>query len=145
MRWILPLLLCGCLPVDAPVDDDDDDDATAVDDDDFTEPEGPAVWGDAYALLRFRCGCHVDDTEGGLGGFDDPDLAYANLVNVPSTESPLDRVEPGDVEASYLIWKIRGEPFAVGGEGDRMPPTGLAMRDWEIGLLAEWIELGALP
>ncbi len=143
MRWLL-LFLVGCVPIEQ-VTDDDDDDATAIDDDDFTEPEGPATWGDAYALLRFRCGCHINDTEGGLTGFQDPDLAYANLVNVPSTEAPLDIVEPGDVERSYLIWKVRGLPYGVGGEGDRMPPTGLALRDWEIGLLEEWIELGALP
>ncbi len=97
-------------------------------------------------------GCHVkppeDDPaypEGGeaAGGMDlSRRLAYGNIVNKPSNGRPeLDRIEPFDVERSYLIKKLRGDGDIV---GVRMPENGppylsAAMID----MFIRWVKEGA--
>lgn len=66
--------------------------------------------------------------------------AYANTVDVPSTEMPsLVRVRPGEPENSYLYRKIRG----VGITGERMPLGGPYLSDAQIRLVRDWIRRGA--
>lgn len=87
-------------------------------------------------------GCHFPpDPEQGM------DLthgvSYANIVDVPSTEVPsLDRIEPGDPEASYLILKLEDRQAEVGGTGTRMP-TELFLSEPEIEKFKSWILAGA--
>jgi hypothetical protein len=53
--------------------------------------------------------------------------AYAALVNAPSGQSALPCVTPGAPEASYLVYKLRGDAGAVGGSVlTPMPPARLA-------------------
>ncbi len=70
------------------------------------------------------------------------DVAYDQLVNVNSSQIPsLKRVNPGNVEGSYLVHKIEGRPGIV---GRRMPSSGPPfMTDGQILILKRWIELGA--
>lgn len=70
------------------------------------------------------------------------DVAYNNLVDVPSTERPgLKRVQPGDPAGSYLIHKVRGGPNIV---GERMPrTTGPFLTEGQIAIIERWIALGA--
>jgi hypothetical protein len=71
------------------------------------------------------------------------EVSYANLVNVPSIESPLLRVAPGDPDSSYLFHKITAAPGIV---GDRMPPPPeTKLTPGEIESIRKWIELGAKP
>lgn len=64
--------------------------------------------------------CHLPGTElGSLALY--PKAAYANLVEVPSVESPLSGITPGNPEASYLYRKVTGTQIAAGGTGGRMP------------------------
>ena len=70
-------------------------------------------------------------------------VSYANLVNVPSVESSLVRVAPGDPDHSYVIHKITGAPDIV---GDRMPPPPeAALTAGQIEAIRQWIEMGAQP
>ena len=70
-------------------------------------------------------------------------VSYANLVNVPSVESPLVRIAPGDPDSSYLFHKITGAPDIV---GDRMPPPPeAALTEGEIEAIRQWIADGAQP
>jgi hypothetical protein len=67
--------------------------------------------------------------------------AYANIVDVPSTEQPsLDRIEPSDPAASYLWLKVIGDPSISGG---RMPLGGPFLSEELEDLLRGWIEVGA--
>jgi mono/diheme cytochrome c family protein len=68
--------------------------------------------------------------------------AFANLVGVASMEqAEVDRVVPGDPDASYLFRKITG---AVGISGQQMPLSSAPLSDAEIHTIEAWIEQGAL-
>lgn len=69
-----------------------------------------------------------------------PAVAYGNIVNVPSTESPsLDRIKPNEPDNSYLYAKITG----AGITGGRMPLGGPYLTDAQISLVRDWIRRGA--
>ena len=100
---------------------------------------------DVQPIFTANCalsGCHLPpDPQQGM------DLsageAYANTVNVPSMESSLDRIEPGDPEASYLVHKIRGTQSSVGGSGVQMPATGTPLPTATINVIRSWVRAGA--
>jgi hypothetical protein len=70
-----------------------------------------------------------------------PDVAYANLVNVPSrAKSGAILVIPGDPDGSYLVQKLTGAAGIVGG---RMPRTGAPLTEGQILIIKRWIQLGA--
>ena len=67
--------------------------------------------------------------------------AYGDIVDVASVEQPsLDRIEPGDPEASYLYLKVTGDPSISGAQ---MPLTGQPLSQSQIDDLRSWIEDGA--
>lgn len=70
--------------------------------------------------------------------------SYAGLastcINVPSGQSPLDFIEPGDSTASYLMHKIDGTQGSVGGRGGQMAVGSPSEAD----LIRAWIDQGAL-
>lgn len=70
------------------------------------------------------------------------DLAYEQLVNVPSRGKPgAIRVIPGDPENSYLVHKVEGRTDIV---GRRMPQAGPPfLTDGQILILKRWIATGA--
>lgn len=83
--------------------------------------------------------CHAG-AQAPLGLRLDEASSYAMLVNAPSVEVPaLQRVRPGDPDASYLIHKIEGTA-AVGG---RMPLNGPALPSATIAVIRQWIADGA--
>lgn len=66
--------------------------------------------------------------------------AYANIVNVPSSEMPsLMRVSPRNPDDSYLYRKITG----AGITGARMPFGGPPLDEAKIALVRDWIRRGA--
>jgi hypothetical protein len=148
----LALLILASALVGCPSADDDDTAApepTPADDDDDATEEPPLepTWTDVHPELEYRCTCHKTNEggEGGMTGLENADLAYLLLVNQPSEDLPdMDRVEPGDPEASYLWLKVLDTHLAAGGRGDRMPPTGPGLQDRHLDLIREWIERGAL-
>ncbi len=177
VRLLVLLLLPGCavvtdlpmfrefiLPDDDTVADDDSggDDDSAGDDDDDTPAPCDLSWvvvgtdpvsysDDVQPLLTDHCApCH---TEQGLGNlFLSTGLSYSNLVDQPNTLAwgPIDRVEPGSPELSYLVHKLVGcEPTdpVWGYAFTSMPPAfpGVVPLDHEqTSVLWTWITQGAL-
>ena len=100
---------------------------------------------DVQPILTRNCalaGCHG----GGLLGFPldlSAGVAHGQLVDVPSIESPLDRVEPGAPDLSYLVHKLQGTYDSVGGACCRMPQGQAPLPEAEIDLIRGWIEQGA--
>jgi hypothetical protein len=70
------------------------------------------------------------------------DLAYDQIVNVPSARKPgAIRIIPGDPENSYLVQKLEGRPGIV---GLRMPFSGAPfLTDGQMLILKRWIAIGA--
>lgn len=86
--------------------------------------------------------CHMTGAEsGGLNL--EPGISYGQLVGVPSAQSPLNRVEPGEPSNSYLVHKLEGTHLDVGGEGDLMPLGGMPLTADQLRLIRQWIEEGA--
>ena len=71
-----------------------------------------------------------------------PEVAYANLVGVPSVQKPgAVRVIPGDADNSYLVQKLEGHPGIV---GQRMPRTaGPFLTEGQMLIIRRWIDQGA--
>jgi len=87
--------------------------------------------------------CHSDVGRNPSGGLNlRHDVAYANLVGVPSRgKAGSVRVIAGDVEHSYIVDKLLGTTGIV---GERMPRTGGPyLTEGQITIIKRWIETGA--
>lgn len=81
-------------------------------------------------------GCHVT---GGIAPMSlEAGQAYADIVNVPSTEQPPYLiVKPYDADSSYMYLKITGRA------GTRMPLNGTPLDSVDISTIKTWINQGA--
>lgn len=98
---------------------------------------------DVLPIFRTTCVmCHQD--LGAMGGLSltSPSPA-AQLVNVPSSESPLLRIAPGKPELSYLVRKVEATHVAAPGAGLAMPIGQAPLTKTELGTLRRWISQGA--
>ncbi|NIM59636.1 MAG: hypothetical protein GTO16_11950 [Candidatus Aminicenantes bacterium] len=86
-------------------------------------------------------GCHNSTAQEGLNL--SPGLAYANIVNVDSTQDTQQpvrkRVEPGDSANSYLVIKIEGNQTV----GTRMPQGRSPLSSVQIQNIKNWVDRGA--
>jgi hypothetical protein len=88
-----------------------------------------------------KSGCH--DTAAASGGMVlAAGQSYGQIVGHPSQENPaLERVQPGNPEASYLLKKVRGDADI---SGTRMPQDGPPfLTSDQIAGIAGWIRGGA--
>lgn len=88
--------------------------------------------------------CHDSSAQGGLDL--SPNVAYQNLVGVPSQIDPaFDRVEPGDQDLSVLWLKLAEKTFADPNiaPGGGMPASGSAISVDELQGVMDWIRAGA--
>ena len=96
---------------------------------------------DIQPIFLATCACH--QSAAGTGGLSlEPGNSYKNMVNVKSRQSPLLLVAPGDPDQSYLIYKLVGNQFLVGGSGNHMP-TGTSLSPEQLDLIRLWISSGA--
>jgi hypothetical protein len=104
--------------------------------------ENPTYETDIGPLFETTCdGCHLN------GGYAEVNLdlngGKASIVDIPSSVSGMDYVEPGDPEASYLYLKLADRQAEVGGSGSFMP-IGTAFDETTLGNVETWILDGAL-
>lgn len=86
-------------------------------------------------------GCHLNEmTPGGLLDLSEG-KALASLVDVPSGQSSMKRVVPGNPDASYIMCKI--SPDCANRKLERMPKGGLALNPADIEVVRAWIASGA--
>ncbi len=105
----------------------------------------PTLSGDVQPILSNSCafsGCHAG-TSPQQGMNLSAGLMHSNTVNVPSNESGLDRIEPGQPDQSYLVHKIQGTQGTVGGSGVQMPFGGPALSQASIDIIRAWVADGA--
>jgi mono/diheme cytochrome c family protein len=109
---------------------------------DPTDSGGAVTFSDVQPIFEANCsGCHM--ASGSPSGHDWE--GYDTLVNVPSDELPsMDRIEPGDAQASYLFLKVTGTHGDAGGSGEQMPAMGAEPLDQvDIDAIEQWILDGA--
>ncbi len=100
---------------------------------------------DVLPIFTANCavsGCHVAPTppqDMDLGAA----VAFANIVGIPSMQSGLDRIEPGNPDASYLIHKLRGTQIEAGGSGLQMPRNRTPLTSDLINTIIAWTRSGA--
>jgi len=102
-------------------------------------------------VLFERKGCTAEACHGSAvsGGLDlRREAAYASLIDVAATGSPLRRIYPKEPLKSYLFLKVavRTDPSLLGGEtitGSPMPFSGDALTAGQLEALRIWIEAGA--
>lgn len=113
-------------------------------------PRSVSFQRDVVPLFAKHCAyCHMK--EGPHAGLVlEPRFAYVMIVKLPSIQSALKRVAPGDPERSYLLLKMQDRHRAAGGSGGKMPvfpggyPRGvLTAAPADIALVQAWIEAGA--
>jgi hypothetical protein len=86
-------------------------------------------------------GCH-SGAQAPLGLRLDEGASFAMLVGTPSVEVPsLNRVQPGNPDASYLIRKLEGTATV----GARMPLNAPPLPAETIVVIRQWISNGAMP
>lgn len=87
-------------------------------------------------------GCHTGNGDMLPASMDLADTAasYENLVEVASVQEPdLERVTPGDADASYLIHKLEG----TADTGNQMPAFSEPLEQSTIDTIRQWIDEGA--
>lgn len=75
------------------------------------------------------------------------DDAYDDIVGVSSFNASAPFVAPGNVERSYLWFKVTDDiaGCGCGGTGSRMPAIGDPLDDDTLAMIRAWIQQGALP
>ena len=107
------------------------------------EPAGLSWALDVYPVtFANACVCH----ENGAGGLTMTNAAdsYPNLVGFQAYGSGLKRVESGDPDASFLLYKLRATQEKVG-FGKPMPMIGDFLPKEKIDLIEQWILEGTKP
>ncbi len=101
----------------------------------------PSFSTDIQPIFTSNCalsGCHNNTAQEGLILL--PGQAYANIVNVDSTQDPSKkRVQPGDSSNSYLVIKIEGNQTV----GTRMPQGRSPLSSVHIQNIKNWVDRGA--
>jgi hypothetical protein len=69
------------------------------------------------------------------------EVSLDNLIDVEAVQMSKPRVEPNNVENSYIIDKLLGVDIAPGTE--QMPFGGIPLCDAKIEAVTEWIAIGA--
>lgn len=100
-------------------------------------------------IWNAKCGtigtCHINSVIPGGGLNLTSGSSRGNLVNQLSRDfPPLVRVVPNNVDSSYLIDKIEGTQFIVGGGGNQMPQSpGTPLGASQLNVIKAWINAGA--
>jgi cysteine-rich repeat protein len=86
-----------------------------------------------------NCGCHG----GGSGGlmFNDAASFKAATVNVKATKAGMNRITPGKIDESYILYKLHGQQAKVPmGGGSQMPLGGMQLADDQLCLMINWVK-----
>jgi len=94
---------------------------------------------DVLPILTSNCVvCHQGNAPPGSLNLE-PVNAYTDLVNTPSIQSSLVRVDPGMPDKSYLTHKLNGTQNDIGGSGVRMPYGAPPLSQAQIDTISRWI------
>ena len=108
------------------------------------DPPSPSATFTRVQAEVFTPSCALSGCHAGAAPANGMDLsagrAYSQIVGVAAVGSSRARVAPGDVSASYLASKIRGDATIT---GSRMPLGGPYLSSEREQLVLDWIRRGA--
>lgn len=142
-RWAFPALVFAGIAACAGSGEGLDENGRPLQPGGEPAPLGPTIESIQQNVFTPRCAtCHAG-ANAPLGlRLENAQTSYDNLVDVLSTESPpLDRVEPGDPDNSYLIHKLEGTQTV----GNQMPNGQPPLDPETIAVIRQWISDGASP
>ena len=89
-------------------------------------------------------GCHSGNRPAGNMNLSSGS-SFTNTVGRPAASSPLQRIQPGNANNSYLFRKVSAKtnPGSFSISGSPMPLGGNALSDSQLAALAAWINAGA--
>lgn len=87
--------------------------------------------------------CHSTDNPTLFGFGSATEMRRRWVNNTAVQASPMPRIKPGNVDQSYVLYKIMGQHPKAGGQGERMPPGRQMLTSSEICQLVSWIKEGA--
>ena len=99
---------------------------------------------DIQPIFNGSCTCHLMGDSGEMAApflTLNPGMSHAELVGVMSEQAPLNRIEPGSPDDSYLYLKVTGNHLPIG-SGNPMPQIGV-LGDAQVELIESWILAGA--
>lgn len=99
---------------------------------------------DIQPIFNGSCSCHLMGASGEMAApflTLNPGMSHAELVGVMSEQAPLNRIEPGSPDESYLYLKVTGNHLPIG-SGNPMPQIGV-LGDAQIEQIEAWILAGA--
>jgi hypothetical protein len=91
-------------------------------------------------------GCHGPGPGAQLFQFGDAPSLRAVWVDAGSGQASMKRITPGDIDQSYVLYKLWGQHLDAGvsgGFGDRMPQGGPFLHDDEMCTIINWVKSGA--
>jgi hypothetical protein len=88
-------------------------------------------------------GCHGGEMYQHFVIQDAPSLRSV-WINVSADErTGFNRVTPGNVDTSYVLYKLLNEQADAGGSGDQMPQGGPYLSDADVCKVLSWVKAGA--
>ncbi|MCY1060118.1 DUF4215 domain-containing protein [Nannocystis sp. SCPEA4] len=96
----------------------------------------------AWQAVKGSCNCHGNGVGTSLI-FKDGESFRDSMVGVPSTMAAIDIVTAGDVDRSYLLFKLLNQQTNVVGGGGNPMPIGKVLSDAQLCTVIEWVRGGA--
>jgi cysteine-rich repeat protein len=92
-------------------------------------------------IVQPNCGCHAM----GSGGLTMNSAAtlISNTVGVDASTAQMKRITAGDIDQSYLLYKILGQQLSVPMGGGAQMPLGGMLSDDQRCVLINWVKSGA--
>jgi cysteine-rich repeat protein len=98
--------------------------------------------GQAWQAVAGACNCHGKGVGTALIFKDGPSFRDS-MVGVPSTMATIDIVTAGDVDRSYLLFKLLNQQTNVVGGGGNPMPIGKVLTEGQLCTVIEWVRSGA--
>ncbi|MFZ6184237.1 DUF4215 domain-containing protein [Nannocystis pusilla] len=98
--------------------------------------------GQAWQAVAGACNCHGKGVGTALIFKDGPSFRDS-MVGVPSSMATIDIVTAGDVDRSYLLFKLLNQQTNVVGGGGNPMPIGKVLTEGQLCTVIEWVRSGA--
>jgi cysteine-rich repeat protein len=104
-------------------------------------PDAQVDVGQAYAALKGSCNCHGNGPANLF--FSSAATFKSSMVNVGAQIASMKLVTPGDIDESYLLYKLLNQQSNVVRGGESPMPIGKILTDAQKCAVIDWVKSGA--